>query len=236
MTPLLTIRDLSYSYPDGTSALNGINLTMHDGETIALLGPNGSGKTTLLLHLNGTLHGKGSVEIAGLAIEKKNLREIRRHVGIVFQDSDEQLFMPTVLEDVMFGPLNLGWTRREAEDRAREVLTKVGLADEDGQRAPFHLSAGEKRRVALAGVLVMEPKLLVLDEPTTSLDPPGQLALLELLRRLPQPKLIATHDVHFASALASRAVFMSAGRIQADGDLNEVVSQFGWRPYSFSLP
>jgi energy-coupling factor transporter ATP-binding protein EcfA2 len=230
MRPLLQIVDLSYQYPDGTPALRGINLSLADGESLALLGPNGSGKTTLLLHLNGTLMGSGTIRIAGLDVCKSNLKEIRRQVGIVFQDSDEQLFMPTVLEDVMFGPLNLGWTREMAEHRARAVLEQVGLSGGDAQRPPFHLSAGEKRRVALAGVLAMEPKLLVLDEPTTSLDPPGQRALLELLKQLPQPKLIATHDVSFATGLATRAVFLTGGRIEAEGPLPRIVEQFDWQP------
>ena len=230
MSPLLEIVDLNYRYPDGTPALRGISLHLADGESLALFGPNGSGKTTLLLHLNGTLTGSGVIRIAGLDVCKSNLKEIRRRVGIVFQDSDEQLFMPSVLEDVMFGPLNLGWTREKAEHRARAVLEQVGLCAADAHRPPFHLSAGEKRRVALAGVLAMEPKLLVLDEPTTSLDPPGQRALLELLRQLPQPKLIATHDVSFATGLATRAIFLTGGKILAEGPLPHIVDQFEWRP------
>ena len=230
MSPLLEIVDLNYRYPDGTPALRGISLHLAEGESLALFGPNGSGKTTLLLHLNGTLTGSGVIRIAGLDVCKSNLKEIRRRVGIVFQDSDEQLFMPSVLEDVMFGPLNLGWTREKAEHRARAVLEQVGLCAADAHRPPFHLSAGEKRRVALAGVLAMEPKLLVLDEPTTSLDPPGQRALLELLRQLPQPKLIATHDVSFATGLATRAIFLTGGKILAEGPLPHIVDQFDWRP------
>jgi len=230
MSPLLEIVDLNYRYPDGTPALRGISLHLAEGESLALFGPNGSGKTTLLLHLNGTLTGSGVIRIAGLDVCKSNLKEIRRRVGIVFQDSDEQLFMPSVLEDVMFGPLNLGWTREKAEHRARAVLEQVGLCAADAHRPPFHLSAGEKRRVALAGVLAMEPKLLVLDEPTTSLDPPGQRALLELLRQLPQPKLIATHDVSFATGLATRAIFLTGGKILAEGPLPHIVDQFEWRP------
>jgi cobalt/nickel transport system ATP-binding protein len=229
MTPLLEIADLNYRYPDGTPALRGISLRLAHGESMALLGPNGSGKTTLLLHLNGTLTGSGLIRIAGLDVCKSNLKEVRRRVGIVFQDSDEQLFMPSVLEDVMFGPLNLGWTREKAEFRARAVLEQVGLSAEDAHRPPFHLSAGEKRRVALAGVLAMEPELLVLDEPTTSLDPPGQRALLELLKQLPQPKLIATHDVSFATGLATRAIFLTGGKVMAEGPLPHIVEQFDWR-------
>ncbi len=140
--------------------------------------------------------------------------------------------MPTVLDDVMFGPLNLGCSGHEAEERARHVLQEVGISEDLFRRPPFHLSAGEKRRVALAGVLVMEPQLLLLDEPTTSLDPPGQRALLDLLKALPQPKLIATHDVHFAMALGRRAIFLQNGRLIADGATEDLVRQFAWNPYA----
>ena len=198
---------------------------------MAVFGPNGSGKTTLLLHLNGTLRGRGSVRVCGLEMSDRNLPEIRRKAGLLFQEADEQLFMPTVLEDVMFGPLNLGWNRQEAERKCRAVLTRVGISDILLDRPPFHLSTGEKRRVALAGVLVMEPEILLLDEPTTSLDPPGQRALLELLRTVPQPKLIATHDVHFAAALSDRAIFLNGGRLIADGKLQDVIERFDWNPY-----
>lgn len=232
MGVLLELRNLSYRHPDGTKALDNISIQLTAGENLAVFGPNGSGKTTLLLHVNGTLTGEGLVRVAGMEVTKRNLPEIRRRVGIVFQDADEQLFMPTVLEDVMFGPLNLGWQSKQAEDRARRVLADVGISDDLFRRAPFHLSAGEKRRVALAGVLVMEPQLLLLDEPTTSLDPPGQRALVDLLKALPQPKLIATHDVHFAAALAKRAIFLHNGRLVADGQIQEVARQFAWTPYS----
>jgi cobalt/nickel transport system ATP-binding protein len=171
------------------------------------------------------------VRIAGLDVTPGNLTEIRRRVGLVFQDPDEQLFMPTVLDDVMFGPLNLGWSYEEAEGRARESLMKVGIAGPLHTRPPYHLSAGEKRRVALAGVLVMNPQLLLLDEPTTSLDPPGQRALLDLLRTLPQPKITATHDVHFAARLSTRALFLQNGRVAADGRVDQLVRDFQWNPY-----
>lgn len=231
MASLVEIRKLSYSHPDGTKALADISLSLAEGENLVLFGPNGSGKTTLLLQLNGTLAGTGEVTVAGLSVTKQNLNEIRRRVGIVFQDSDEQLFMPTVLEDVMFGPLNLGSTYKAAEERAREALQAVGIRSELLARAPFHLSAGEKRRVALAGVLVMEPQLLLLDEPTTALDPPGQRALLNLLNSFPQTKIIATHDVHFASSVSKRAVFLEHGRIVGDGPLEEISRRFAWNLY-----
>lgn len=232
MRALVEIRNLSYSHPDGTKALSNISLTLPEGENLVLFGPNGSGKTTLLLQLNGTLRGAGEINVGGLEVTAKNLPEVRRRVGIVFQEPDAQLFMPTVLDDVMFGPLNLGWAREKAEKSSREVLIAVGIQEELFSRPPFHLSSGEKRRVALAGVLVMDPQVLLLDEPTTSLDPPGQRALLHLLNGLPQGKIIATHDIHFAAALSKRAVFLEAGRIVADGEVKELAQRFGWNPYA----
>jgi cobalt/nickel transport system ATP-binding protein len=224
---LVEVRGLRYRYDDGTVALQGVDFTLHAGETVAVLGANGSGKTTFVLHLNGLLSGEGEVSICGLPAVKSNLHEIRRRVGVVFQDCDEQLFMPTVMEDVTFGPLNLGLAPEEAVKRATAALARVGMEDVV-DRAPYHLSAGEKRRVALAGVLAMEPEILVLDEPTTFLDPPGQRDLLELLRGLPQAKILVTHDVAFARALASRAVFFRRGVIAGDGPVDAVVRQFGW--------
>jgi cobalt/nickel transport system ATP-binding protein len=229
MTPLLEIENLRYSYPDGTPALKGISLEIAPGENLTLFGPNGSGKTTFLLHLNGTLAGEGMIRIGGISVSKETTKEIRRQVGIVFQDPDSQLFMPTVIDDVMFGLLNMGWSEAQARSRARFGLEQVGLRLEDGDRPPFHLSAGEKRRVALAGVLVMEPKLLILDEPTSWLDPPGQRGLIDLLKGLPQPKIIATHDAAFAAALSTRAVFLAAGRVLADGPILEIIDRFDWR-------
>ncbi len=231
MCTFLDVRNLTFQHPGGTKALDNVSFQMTGNENLAVLGPNGSGKTTLLLHLNGTLRGRGSVRVCGLEMCDKNLLEIRRKAGLLFQEADEQLFMPTVMDDVMFGPLNLGWNRQEAERRCRTALTRVGISEDLLNRPPFHLSTGEKRRVALAGVLVMEPEILLLDEPTTSLDPPGQRALLELLSSLPQPKLIATHDVHFAAALSERAIFLKRGRLIADGGLQEVIRRFDWNPY-----
>ena len=228
MPPLVEIRDLHYRYADGTEALRGVDFRLEAGETVAVLGANGSGKTTFALHLNGLLMGEGEVRIGGLRVEKKNLAEIRRKVGIVFQDPDEQLFMPTVMEDVSFGLLNLGVEPAEAVRRAERVLESVGMAGA-GEKAPYHLSAGEKRRVALAGVLVMQPEILVLDEPTTFLDPPGRADLLELLRSLPQAKLLVTHEAAFAAALATRAVFFEGGRIVADGELGRIVHAYHWQ-------
>jgi cobalt/nickel transport system ATP-binding protein len=233
MARLLELENVCYSHPGGNMALRHVSFRLGEGESVAILGPNGSGKTTLLLTINGTLSGEGRIRIAGTEVNKANLSEIRRNVGIVFQDPDDQLFMPTVLEDVMFGPLNLGWSHQRAEDTARTLLSNMGIEEGLFRRSPFHLSAGEKRRVALAGVLVMDPKILLLDEPTTWLDPPGQAALLNTLRALRQPKIIATHDISFAAALAKRAIFLDSGRVAADGPLEDIVRQFRWNPYAF---
>jgi cobalt/nickel transport system ATP-binding protein len=225
---VIDIRGLRYRYPDGTQALDGIDFHLIAGQCVALFGANGSGKTTFLLHLNGLLEGEGDVEICGMPVTKKNLQAIRAKVGLVFQDSDEQLFMPSVLEDVAFGPLNLGLSPTDAMARAEKTLGQVGLPHAAIHKAPYHLSSGEKRRAAIAGVLAMEPEILVLDEPTTSLDPPGQRGLVKLLRGLPQAKILATHDVNFARALADRAVFFEGGRVVGEGSVDEIVERFAW--------
>jgi cobalt/nickel transport system ATP-binding protein len=224
---VIRVSGLRHRYPDGTQALDGVDFHLEAGECVAVFGANGSGKTTFVLHLNGLLEGEGSIEVCGLAVEKKNLDRVRSKIGLVFQDSDEQLFMPTVLEDVAFGPLNLGVASEHVIARAQKTLERDGMATAM-HKAPYHLSSGEKRRVALAGVLVMEPEILVLDEPTTSLDPPAQRDLVRLLRALPQAKLLVTHDSGFARALASRAVFFERGRIAAEGPVDEIVEKFKW--------
>ncbi len=227
MTPIIEVRDLHFQYEDGTRALEGINFTLHAGETVALFGANGSGKTTFVLQLNGILQGEGSVTVCGLPVIKDNLIAVRSKIGMVFQDSDEQLFMPTVLEDVSFGPLNQGLPPEQAIARAQSALEQVGAAHAVA-KAPYHLSAGEKRRVALAGVLAMQPEILILDEPTTFLDPPARRNLLHLLQDLPQAKLVITHDARFAAAIAQRAVFFEGGKIIADGPVEEIAQRFDW--------
>jgi cobalt/nickel transport system ATP-binding protein len=229
MVPLIEIRNLHFRYPDGTKVLSGIDFQLYEGETVAVLGPNGSGKTTFLLHLNGLLQGEGEVRICGMPVSKDNLAAIRRKVGIVFQDPNEQLFMPTVLEDVAFGPLNLGMAPPQGLERARQALAQVGLAGLE-QKAPYLLSEGEKRRVALAGVLAMEPEILVLDEPTTFLDPPGQKDLLSLLKTLPQAKVVVTHQTSVAANIAQRAVFFQNGRIIDSGPVRQVLERHAWFP------
>jgi cobalt/nickel transport system ATP-binding protein len=225
--PLIEVCGLHFQYEDGTQALEGVNFTLHPGETVALLGANGSGKTTFVLQLNGVLRGQGSITVCGLPMTQENLPRIRSKIGMVFQDSDEQLFMPTVLDDVAFGPLNQGVPPQEAVAKARLALDRAGLADV-WNKAPYHLSAGEKRRVALAGVLAMEPEILVLDEPTTFLDPPSERNLLQLLTDLPQAKLIVTHNIRLAAALASRAVFFEKGKLVASGSVDEIARRFDW--------
>jgi len=227
MKPVIAVRDLHFQYDDGTVALAGVDFELNPGETVALFGANGSGKTTFVLNLNGLLVGRGAIEVCGIPVRKDTLRQVRQKIGIVFQDPDDQLFMPSVLEDVAFGPLNLGHPPDVAVGRAREALERVGML-ESQNKAPYHLSAGEKKRVAIAGVLAMDPEVLALDEPTTFLDPPGQCALTELLRELPQSKLVVTHDIEFARSLASRAVFFERGRIAGDGPPDRIIEQFHW--------
>lgn len=229
MSPVISARALTYRYPDGTHALRGVDFDLLEGETVILLGANGSGKTTFLQHLSGLLQGEGRLTVCGLDAQRAGRAAVRQKVALLFQDPDDQLFMPTVLEDVCFGPLNMGAGPEAAMRTAREMLEITGAA-ELGERLPQHLSAGEKRRVALAGVLAMRPAVLALDEPTTWLDPPAQRALVTLLPRLPQAKVVATHDVPFARAVGTRAVFFENGRIVAEGSVEGLVERFDWLP------
>ena len=215
-TPALAVRDLWFSYPDGTPVLRGVDLVVGRGERVALLGPNGAGKTTLVMHLNG-LHEpeRGEVHVTGRVVTAETVQRVRQQVGLVFQDADDQLFMPTVREDVAFGPANLGLHGAERDARVHEALQQVGALDL-ADRAPHHLSGGERRRVALATVLAMRPDVLVLDEPTSGLDPAGRRELADVLGRLAVTQLIVTHDLPFALELCERSVIMSAGRVAAD--------------------
>ncbi|GAA0580234.1 ABC transporter ATP-binding protein [Paractinoplanes ferrugineus] len=227
MTPTLRIAGLHFSYPDGTVTLRGVDLSVAAGERVALLGPNGAGKTTLVLHLNGILHGgAGTVEVAGMRVDpadRAGLGEIRRRVGIVFQDPDDQLFMPTVAEDVAFGPANLGLRGEELRNRVAEALTAVGMGA-FGERAPQHLSFGQRRRVAVATVLAMRPEVLVLDEPSSNLDPASRRELYEILTGLPITILMVTHDLPYAMQLCSRSVILDEGRIAADGPTPDLLA------------
>jgi cobalt/nickel transport system ATP-binding protein len=216
------IRGLRFTYPNGVCGLAGLDLHVANSERVAILGPNGAGKTTLMLHLNGLLTGAGELEVAGLRVGGDDVRELRSRVGLVFQDPDDQLFMPTVREDVAFGPLNQGCTREEALERVREALAAVRMEDVAG-RAPHQLSLGQRRRVAIATVLAMRPELLVLDEPSANLDPRTRRELIEVLDRLHQTMLVVTHDLPLAARLCERAVVLSGGRIVADAPCAEVL-------------
>src|SRR5680860_288873 len=222
-TPVLDVRGLAYAYPDGHQALYGVNLHVHQGERVALLGPNGAGKTTLVLHLNGILRaGAGTVNVSGLSVEKKNLAEVRRRVGVVFQDPDDQLFMPSVRDDVAFGPANLG-IKGAALDRAvKDALDKVGMVDFI-DRPPHHLSYGQRRRVAVATVLAMAPALLDLDEPSSNLDPASRRELADILRSLDVTVLMVTHDLPYALELCPRSVVLHEGTIAADGATTDLL-------------
>ena len=215
-------RRLSYSYPDGRAALDGLDLQIEHGERVAVLGPNGAGKTTLMLHLNGLLRGQGELEVAGVEVGPKTLTELRTKVGLVFQDPDDQLFMPTVGEDVAFGPLNMRLERDEVERRVAEALAAVRMAGATG-RAPYQLSMGERRRVAIATVLAMRPALLVLDEPSANLDPRARRELLDVLERLEGTMLVTTHDLPLAAELCERAVILAEGRIVADSRCEQLL-------------
>ena len=215
-------RDLRFTYPNGVTGLDGLDLHITHGERVAVLGPNGAGKTTLMLHLNALLQGTGDLEVAGLRVGHDDVRDLRARVGLIFQDPDDQLFMPTVREDVAFGPLNQGLDARAAAARVDDALAAVRMAHA-ADRAPHQLSMGERRRVAIATVLSMRPHLLVLDEPSASLDPRARRELLDVLAEIDRTLLIVTHDLAFAGELCERAVILAAGRIVADGPCRDVL-------------
>lgn len=225
-TPSLEIKNLAFAYPDGNQALFGVNLTVGQGERVALLGPNGAGKTTLVMHMNG-IHpaAHGEVRVAGQLVDasdKANLRSIRSKVGIVFQDPDDQLFMPTVGEDVAFGPYNMGVRGEELDRVVIEALELVGMT-EFKDRPPHHLSFGQRRRVAVATVLAMKPEILVLDEPSSNLDPASRRELADILRSLAITIVMVTHDLPYALELCERAVILSGGIIVADKKTREIL-------------
>lgn len=223
----IEITNLRYRYHDGTDALRGVSFSVAPGECVGLLGPNGSGKSTLMLHLNGLLPedhaADGAVKILGQSLSHNNLASIRRQVGLVFQDPDDQLFCPTVEEDVAFGPRQLGCDEAEIERRVTAALARVRLAG-FGRRATHHLSHGEKRRVCLAGVLACEPEILVLDEPTSDLDPRGRREFKALLREIPATRLIATHDLELVVEMCPRAIVLDAGAVVADGPTHQLLN------------
>jgi len=224
---VIETKDVSYQYPDGTSALENVNFRAPKGKIVALLGPNGAGKSTLFLHFNGILQpsaGKILVDDQPLSYDKKALMRIRQKVGIVFQNPDDQLFAPTVLEDVAFGPFNMGLNQDEVEKRVKEALTRVGMEGYE-KKPPHHLSGGQKKRVAIAGILAMRPEIMVLDEPTSGLDPKGASQILRILYQLNQEGMsivISTHDVDLVPLYASQVYIISDGRIIKEGNPPEV--------------
>ena len=220
---IVEVKDLQYTYPDGNSALRGISFRITHGETVAIIGANGAGKSTLLLHLNGCLIPEvGTVRIGDLPLTKKTLQHVRRTVGMVFQDPDDQLFMPLVYDDVAFGPLNLGLPREEVDDRVMKALDIVG-ATHLKDRPPYRLSGGEKRSVAIASVLSMGPDILVMDEPTSNLDPWARRQLIRLLESFQHTIIIATHDLDMVLDLCSRTIIIKEGRVVADGATREIM-------------
>jgi len=224
MSATVEIRGVEFAYPDGKRALEGVDLEIEAGERVAILGPNGGGKTTLALHLNGILEPHaGWISIGGLHVVEQNFLEIRRMVGLVFQDPNDQLFMPRVREDVAFGPANLGISGVELERRVDAALDVVA-GSEFADRPPHHLSGGEKRRAALATVLAMAPDVLVLDEPSSGLDPAGRRELIGTLASLPMTQLIITHDLPLALELCGRSVIMNQGRVVADNATGKLLS------------
>jgi cobalt/nickel transport system ATP-binding protein len=223
MQKIIEIKELSYSYPDGTTALKNINLDLFEGETLGIIGPNGAGKSTFLLHLNGLLRGKGQVKVADLEVNDKNLKKIRSKVGMVFQDPDSQLFMPTVFEDVAFGPMNMGLSKDEVENAVTEALTKVDML-KSIKRLSHHLSFGEKKRISIATVLSMSPEILVLDEPSSNLDPKHRRDLINLLKELNVTKIVATHDMDMVMDICTRTVLIDKGTIVADGKVMDILS------------
>lgn len=221
--PTLQVKNLHFTYPDGRVALRGVSLQIDSGEKVALVGPNGAGKSTLMLHLNGILEGEGHIQVAGLPVTKPNLPVIRAKVGLVFQNPDDQLFSPTVFEDVAFGPLHMGLPEVEVRSRVTKALAQVTMS-EYADRLSHHLSVGEKKRIAIATVLSMKPDMLILDEPSAGLDPRARRGLINLLRELPLTMLVSTHDMLMVRELFPRMIIMDEGRIVADDFTEELMA------------
>lgn len=222
--PALDVRDLSFAYPDGTEALRGVSFQIGHGEAVALIGGNGAGKSTLLRHLTGCHPTRrGDVLIGGELLTRDSAARARRMIGMVFQDPDDQLFMPTVAEDVAFGPLNAGLPPDQVEQRVASALAGVGMSHVR-DRPPYRLSAGEKRAVALATALAMSPDILLLDEPSSNLDPRGRRRLIELLRSFGHTRVLATHDLELVVEVCTRVIVLGGGRVVADGPTREVLN------------
>ena len=220
---VIEIKNLSYSYPDGTEALHDITLDVFEGESIGIIGPNGAGKSTLLLHLNGILKGNGYIRIFDIEVNDKNLTYIRSKVGLVFQDPDNQLFMPTVFDDVAFGPINMLLPKNEVKLSVEKALKEVDMLGSIG-RASHHLSFGEKKRVSIATVLSMKPEILALDEPTSNLDPKARYDFIQLLKTISKTKIIASHDLDMILDICDRAIILDKGTIVANGDTKGILS------------
>ena len=223
MEELITVKNLSFCYPDGQPALSDVSLTIYCGQSVALVGPNGAGKSTLLLHFNGILRGNGAVSLLGRQIDDGNLKWARSKVGLVFQNPDDQLFSPTVFDDVAFGPINMGYGDDRVYQAVARGLEMVGMSGYE-KRSSHHLSIGEKKRIALASVLSMSPEILVIDEPTSNLDPRGKWSLIAVLQHLPGTKIIVSHDLELVRALCSRVIVLDRGRVVADGAAGDIMS------------
>jgi len=217
------IENFSYRYPDGTAALSDISLSIEHGQKIALIGPNGAGKSTLLLAMAGFVKGAGKVLVDGLPINRKNLKQIRTRMGSCLENPDDQLFMPTLFDDVAFGPVNMGLETEQVKKCVAHALQTVGLA-QMADKAPHHLSAGQKRAAAIATILSMSPKIITFDEPDASLDPRNRRNIIKLLQNLTQTLIIATCNMNFAAALADRAILIDQGSIIADGQAKKIMS------------
>jgi cobalt/nickel transport system ATP-binding protein len=224
VTQAITVENLSFTYPDGQPALRGVNFHVEEGEALGIIGPNGAGKSTLLLHFNGLLQAeKGAVRIFGQPVGSDNIKWVRRQVGMVFQDPDDQLFSPTVFDDVAFGPLNLGMPVQAVKATVTCVLDKMGLRGYSG-RSPHHLSLGEKRRVAIACVLAMSPPILVLDEPTSNLDPGGKWQLTALLKELTGTRIIVSHDLELVREVCHRLLILDGCSVIAEGATDVILA------------
>ena len=224
MSKYLSISKLTFSYPDGYKALNEISFGLDEGDSLGILGPNGAGITTLILHLNAILgEMNGSIKLNNLEFIEDNLAEIRKTVGVVFQDPDDQLFMPTVLEDVMFGPKNFGFSEEASMENAKEALNMVGMNDYQ-EKAPHHLSFGQKRKVAIASVLASKPQLLVLDEPSSNLDPSSRRELIDILLSLDISIILVTHDLPMALEICPRSIVVNNGVITEDGKTKDLLT------------
>jgi cobalt/nickel transport system ATP-binding protein len=219
---VVKVKDLHFCYPDGLEALRGVTFSLHAGDKVALVGPNGAGKSTLMLQLNGILRGRGAVEVGNLPLTPDNLAVVRGKVGLVFQNPDDQLFSPTVFEDVAFGPLHMGLSEAEVSGRVEEALAMVHMGNYK-DRLSHHLSVGEKKRIAIATVLSMHPEILVLDEPSAGLDPRARRSLIRLLHEMPITMLVSTHDMPLVSECFPRTIVMDRGQIVADGPTQEIL-------------